>query len=397
MKKLIAIYSIIVFSIIAFINPILNYVFVGNISLHSLVLIPFLIISLFLFLKYKEKYFVIGVLTSFVFLLICYLQPNRRSDELFLYTNLAFFSNAIISEKYLGKYKNDKILNFLFLTIAITIIHSFGLAFGFWENSILAKELIGQRIGRSSDIIELLPFTIPFLLLYAKSRPQLSIKVLTFSIILLGILRLIATGIRGITFSVLISILLYLLFSQVSIKKIKFQKVFKLALLFVLVLILSKSYISEQVKSITNQYIEYNMDRGEDTGIARIVEAKNDFNTFKDNPIFGGGFYEASKKTNSLGESSYGHFFLTGMLARLGIVGTLFFLLAYFFYFKKMYNKFNIDKESKFFFMSTLIIVITYFILGNPVYLLLVWPILPIFWGIIKNYSKNETNTPTLL
>lgn len=396
LRRIFSGYSFLAFFIIAFLNPILNYVFIGNISLHSLVLIPFLIISLFL-LKFNEKYYQIGIITSLVFLIICYLIPNRRNDLLFVFINLTFFSNALISEKYLVQLNNDKILNLLFLIIIAGIIHSFGLAYGLLGNPDLTQELIGKRIGRSNDISEMIPFTIPFLFFYAKSRSHLLLKLLAYSSIVLGILRLIATGTRGITVSVLLSVVLYILFFHISLKRLKFTNIIGALILIISVVIISRTFIAEQVSYLTNQYIVYNLGRGEDTGIARIDEANKDFNTFLDNPIMGGGFNDAMGNFNSLKETSAGHFFFTGMLARVGIVGTLFFLLAYIFFFIKMYRQLKFTKTGRYFFLSTIIIVITYFILGNPLYLSMVWPVLPVFWGIIVNYSKNEKHSHSVL
>lgn len=368
----------------------MNSIFMGNISLYSLLLIPFFPISLLLIIKPENNYFIVGIGISLLFLVICYVFPNRKSDELFVYSNLAFFSNAKIGDKYLKKYLSPSSKNLIFLLLALGIFHSFGQAFGFWGNNNLATSRIGERIGKSQDIIELIPFTIPFLLLFLKKQTSSFIKLIILLITTLAILRVISTGTRGISLAVIFSVILYLFFFAKSILSPK--RIIMALFIVVIVGFLARSQIISQIKTITKAYVEYNIARGTDTGIARFVEAKNDFETFKENPIIGGGFYKAGQKYNSLNEPSYGHFFLTGLLGRVGFIGTFFFLSAYFFYFSKIYKTFYKDKELNFFLWSTFCIVATYFILGNPMYLSRIWPVLPIFWSIIL-FSYNEKNS----
>ncbi len=387
MRTIVTVYGYLALLIIAVINPVSNYIFIGDHSLHSIVLIPFFLIALILLFFNHDPDLKLGVLVSMLFLVISFISPYRQGDMLFVFYNLAFFSNGTILKNPLSRKMNGYIFRMLYAILIIAMIHSFGLAFGFWESPKLNVDLLGQRIGRSGDILELIPFTIPFFLYLTFITSNRSLKLTSYVLIILGMLRLIATGTRGITAAVIIAFFYFLIFYQVSLRKVTARAIFLVLLIVVPLIMLTQNIFVKQITALTNQYIEYNAMRGFDTGISRIIEANNDWETFLDYPMFGSGFAIAGQRYNTMGEPSYGHFFLTGLLARTGAIGTLALLLAYFLFFRKVFIMYKDDRARRFFFSSTFIIIFAYFVLGNPMYLLMVWPVLPAFWSIVMNHQ----------
>lgn len=387
MRIPLTVYAFFALIMITLINPIANYIFFGKTSLHSVILMPYFAISLLLLIHSRERFFLAGVITSLIFIIISFVMPYRHGDLLFLFYNLAFFSNGLLMKTNFTQRTNRNLFYFLFLIAVVMTIHSFGLAFGFWESPKINIDLLGQRIGRSGDILELIPFTVPFLVYFIFMNKIRIFKFTAYGILILGILRLIATGTRGITVAAILSGFYFLIFYQVSFRKTTAKAIFIGLIVFIPAFLLTQNFFIKQITLLTNQYIEFNAARGFDTGMSRIVEAENDYATFTENPFVGAGFALAAMRLNILGEPSYGHFFLTGMLARVGLIGTFLFLYAYSLFFIKLYNYFKADKAKQFFLVSTLIIIIAYMFLGNPLYLLMVWPVLPVFWSITLNYS----------
>jgi hypothetical protein len=305
MRFTFTIYAFIALLIITLVNPIANYIFIGKTSLQSIVLMPYFVIALILLINSREKFFLIGILTTMLYLIISFVMPYRDGDHLFLFYNLAFFSNGLLMKSNFSTKTNRVLFYSLFGVSIIATIHSFGLAFGFWENPRINIDLLGQRIGRSGDILELIPFTIPFLVYIIFTTSSKAVKLTCYLILLLGILRLIATGTRGITVAVILAFFFYLIFYQISFKKTTAKAIFVILLITVPTLILTQNIFVKQITDLTNRYIEYNTLRGFDTGISRLIEARNDYITFTENPLIGAGFSLSAQRFNTLGEPSF--------------------------------------------------------------------------------------------
>jgi hypothetical protein len=148
-----------------------------------------------------------------------------------------------------------------------------------------------------------------------------------------------------------------------------------------------------QAARIGTGYVSVLMQRDALTLDLRIAESRADLRTFAVHPLLGAGTSGASLTDD--GDVSYGHFFLTGMLARVGLVGTGGLLAAYLLYFTSEMRraKRRFDKAAQIRQLSLLVILPFLFVFGNPIYLMICWSAVPFFFS---SYEKDTKFAPAV-
>lgn len=369
-------------SIILVINLLIpkgGYLF--GMSLIALILAPYWVISMVLLFSEKSfsvnnSYFILGVMTCVFYGLISFIFEDRKSDILAISYTLAFLCNARIIQISLWDIRTIVwIRKTLFLIGVGVVLYSFGQAYGFFVNPFieLDQTLIGSvRYTFTSEIGVIPLFGLFFFDLLMNERNSLKKTVLTI-LIIMCFLKLVSFGTRAILIGFIIS-LIYLN------KKVVFTpNFFKIIFLFLTLSLIVALFYPNLFVFLENYYTLM-ISRDSSTGNARLVEANNDWLTFLEYPIFGAGFEISSERLNNLSEPSYGHIFLTGVLGRFGLIG-LCFLISYIGYFKSVkYKAKQVNKKWHKIIISYFIIIIIYFVFGNPMYLFPAWPVVPFFF-----------------
>lgn len=378
----ITVYTILFVILILFVNPVFpgGYFITGR-SLLAIVLSPWWLIAPYLAIKInlnsrKNWFFLIGIALCYFYLLLS-MVLGRSSDVLALSYTLSFISIVALFGNIYLSYKTITSLSLMVDIFSFCLIlYSFSTAFGLIAYPFRYQYDI--NVGESRFTFDTTVGSIAFIIIWLFFRLLNSKKYsrinLYFLFIFLGILRILASGTRGILAGTLIS-LLYMFFTNFS-TIVNFKNTFLFVFTAVGVSIIFNLFDFDIVGNISrniDSYTEIIRNRDNSTGISRFSEAIVDFETFEGNIFLGAGMDGASLKLDSMYEASAGHFFITGTLARFGLLGLVGFLMTYVYLFKSLLREFSINFLDKRI-IPFYILFFFFCIFGNPLYLYPQWP-----------------------
>lgn len=382
MKSLIFFYGICSFILLSLNLLVPKGLYIGGKSLIAINLAVYWLIFLPMFLfeliKYKKKkfFFILGISFCLIFGIIAILEETRKNDILPITYSLAFFCNTQLISDFYNDRKYGYFITRLFrFFLILFIIIAFSQAYGLIRNPFINENSFAfgsQRFTLTSES-GLIPFIGIYLTHEALQIRNKKIKILFFIPVILSFLCMLAYGTRGILLGYLIA---FLYVVKNELKLVHFS-----ALFFI---IISSLIIFPKVKDVTFGYLNVIENRNLKTGYLRLEEAQNDWKTFTSAPIAGAGFDRASELKNSSFEPSYGHIFLSGILARFGLLSFLL-VAAYLIYFKQVLRNFRkVDIRKYRTVCGWFIVIIFMFLFGNPLYLFSAWPIIPFFFLIVN-------------
>jgi len=385
-------------TIIFFINPIFPYgYFIGGRSVLALILAPWWLISFYLLfqvnlMKKRNLFFLVGIIVSYFYYLLSFALEERSSDILRLSYTIAFISIPILLYK-INPTDNEIKRWSLFIDIAglLLIIYAFSVSYGLIPFPFEYTITIGEKRFTFDATVGSISFLSIWFTNRLFSSTGKGMYILYSSVIILGLLRILASSTRGILVGTIVGVFIMILLSM-NKKNIKKFIAYTVSILMISILFLSvfeKNDLIEKTFSTVTTYIALIEGRGTETGISRVVEALADFDTLAEYPLLGAGFQVAGMKVDSFGSSSSGHFFLTGTLARFGIFGLIGFMIIYILFFKSLNNRCPNSKcRRKLYAFYALIIF--YLIFGNPLYLFPQWPGVAFILYVFINLDKGK-------
>lgn len=195
--------------------------------------------------------------------------------------------------------------------------------------------------------------------------------------ICLGALRILASATQGLSLAALggVAVIAY---GQRRMRRVLHGRRSKIAFASALVLGLFgglaawQGGTAQRAAEVSLSYWDILKGRGADTLVLRYQEALSDFDAFMAAPILGLG----NQRVSNWGlETSYGHFFVTGTLARFGLVGFLLLCGAYVMFARERWIAARAAgrTEDQLFLLAVLAWAIVVFPLGNPLYLMVGW------------------------
>ena len=392
-------YLLFFIAIILFINPIFpKGYFIGGRSILALVLAPWWLISLYLLfqvnvMKKRNLSFLFGAIVSYLYFLLSLAVEERSSDILRLSYTVAFVSIPILF--YIIHPTNNMIKRWSFFVDMggfLLIVYSFSVSYG------LIPFPFGNyaiSIGEQRFTFDMTFGSISFLSIWFTYRLFNAIgknmHLLYSTVIILGLLRMLASSTRGMLAGTLISIVIMIIINtnKKNIKKFILYSISVLMISIVFLSIFEKTDSMEKTLLTIVNYTNIMEGRGRETGDARIVEALNDFELFTNYPFLGAGFEVANIRPDTMGNRSSGHFFLTGTLARYGIFGLIGYAFIYILFFKSLNNicpNLKCRRELYAFYM----LIIFFLIFGNPLYLFSQWPSIAFILYLVAYLNKGK-------
>lgn len=336
----------------------------------------------------KDVGLIVGLATILLLIIRAFASGNFIYELLPTSYSMIFMCSAIIVRKINITKDGYERINLFFIVVAcIAFIYANSVAFGFIEYSkaiIVGEQRFSFFLDGNSAVLSIVIALAAFL-----SRPTLTIKILSCILVVLALVRLLSFSAKGpFAISLLIFVLMYIFFSRKNDRVLGIS--IMLVIFTVILFVATKSSImASYLDTFSNRFHD------QDTWLARLSEAENDFYAFLEEPLLGWG--RNVPGFNILNESSSGHITLTGMLARLGLIGTfglMFYYAIYFIKLKKSIRHTTKDiQEVRAVFFGTTIFVIFLLILGNPIFLFPAWAFLPLLFPSVDLGIMNEDHT----
>lgn len=330
----------------------------------------------------KSKHLLIGFSTICILSVRFVFSGQLLFELLPLSYSIIFLSMAVITNKISIPRKYFENMIYIFSAISlIYLIFSNLLALGLAE---VQQVSIGEQrfsiIGDGNTALLTIPIACSLLLSTQSKRTT----IFAYSIIILAFFRLISFGSKGpVATGAAILIVAFIYYRPKFLPRLVF--IFFVSYFVIIPLI---AMFSPQL----TLYIDLFGDRigNQQTWLARLSEASNDFQAFTEKPLLGWG--RDVPGFNILEETSSGHITITGTLARMGLIGTFGLSVFYYYYFK--FTKLRVSpirSESStiaILFFCTSLFIIYLLALGNPLYLFPPWAFIPcLFPSIIKERS----------
>lgn len=376
-------------AVLLFVEPyIRNYYESVGTPILSGILAVWIVLALFVFiLNVQQISKDIGLTVGLVTILILIVRSFAANDFVFellpISYSMIFMCSVIISRRIkITKIDYEKIVRYFVFASCAGMAYANALAIGIvGETDVM---LIGQRYSfvydGNSAVLSIVIATAAYM--YCPVR---LIRIVAGVVILLALMRLVSFGSKG---PLIVSLII--ICAEVFLLRGKGNRS------NVLLLIVGIAMLSALIISTYNPmgvYFDFLLARFDDsdTWLARVSEALNDYNAFLEQPLLGWG--RDVPGLNILGEQSSGHITVTGMLARMGLIGTLGLGFFYILYFVKLtkyigLNASNIDLM-KAILIGSLVLVMFLFLLGNPLYLFPAWAFFPLLFPAIKSTGQS--------
>lgn len=356
-------------------------------NLLSGLLAVWLVLSLLVFITNlpritKDIGVLVGLVTLFVLIIRVFFSGNFFYELLPISYSMIFICSAITTSKF--HIKTDEyrriILTFLWAS-CVAFVYANSLALGI----VLDYEVSSgeQRFSFFYDSNTAVVSIVIAMTAYSY-LPKLKTKLLSCVVVALALMRLLSFGSMGpLAISILIIALMYVSYPP---------KTNRLEGFLLMLGILGAALFAASRSPVSVSYLDILVTRFDnfDTWNARLSEAANDFNAFLERPILGWG--RNIPGLNVLDEPSSGHITPTGMLARLGLIGTLGLTFYYVNYFVKLkrYIRYKVNNimEIQAVFLGITIFVIFLLVLGNPLFLFPAWAFLPLLFPYIDSRGR---------
>ena len=354
-------------------------------SFLSKILAVWIVLALFLFLFNiqrinKDIGLIVGLATVFVLIMRALYVGDFIFELLPISYSMIFMCSALISKNIsITKIEYEKIVRYFIFASCAGMFYANTLAFGIVGDFVVTDQRYSLALDGNAAVLAIAIAAAAFLY-----YPERLVKIVAAVVVLLALMRLVSFGSKGpLITSVIIIFLETMLFQH---------KGYRAQGLFLISGILMFGYLFTVAYTPMGDYFDLLVGRFDDsdTWLARLSEAENDFDAFLKSPLLGWG--RVVPGLNLLGETSSGHITITGMLARMGLVGTLGLGVFYVSYFNKLikhiyFNAGNIIIMQVILF-GVLIFVMFLLVLGNPLFLFPAWAFLPLLFPTIKSTSQ---------
>ena len=332
--------------------------------------ISLIIISIYFLIcvfKDKEFFYFNNFLFKFAFIFYLYLLFNHIIQANKLETSVIFYfrySIYALSIYYLLSKKNELFINFLKVIFFLVLILSIDTVFQFiFDYNLIGLKVIedhrmssffGNELVLGGFTFRIMPFIFMFFIFKNKFFNNQKIYLALF----LSYLLIILSGERIAFVSSVLVGFFYLIFLNIENKKKLFMKIsIVFALLFLSLMFFSKSYQNRYYSRIiddlnSKNFLTKSMLSKENLDKRKIIFLSGlhhnmlltSYNIFKNNFFFGSGprsyrivCLNKNYRINDYSCQNHPHNFTMQILAELGIVGFLFYLILYFFILREIW------------------------------------------------------------
>ncbi|MGZ8983658.1 MAG: hypothetical protein ACXW11_06865 [Methylotenera sp.] len=372
-------------AVLLFVEPyIRNYYESVDTPILSRILAIWIVLALFVFiLNLQQISKDIGLTVGLVTILILIVRAFAANDFVFellpISYSMIFMCSVIISRRIkITKIDYEKIVRYFVFASCAGMVYANALSFGIVgeHQEMIAEQRYSFVYDGNAAVLAIVIATAAYMY-----YPVRLLRPVAGIVILLALMRLVSFGSKGPVFTSLI-----IIFLEVTLFQRKGNRLNGLLLIFGILMLTS---LVITIFSPMGAYLDLLLARldNSDTWLSRLSEAGNDFYAFLERPLLGWG--REVPGLNILGETSSGHITITGMLARVGLVGTLglgFFYMSYFVKLKKyIYSNAKKNIVMKVILIGVLVFVIFLLALGNPLFLFPAWAFLPLLFPAIES------------